>query len=407
MHDEIFPLVSTKMRGLAVHAHQVLQRWLTPALSVLDRRNTRNLLSAVEACLAGRKLVMMELARQWPGAIKVAAPLKRLDRLLGNARVHAARGQVYQAVLGLVLRSPEPVLVVDWSELKDDGRWHLLRAGIVVRGRTLTAYEEVHPQCLLGVHRVHKAFLARLKVLLPAHVRPIVITDAGFKVPWFREIERLGWRWLSRVRGHVGLRPVNQPLAPYRRIQTLYPRATTTPRALGAHELTAQHGHRCEVVLVRRPARQRHQCLQRSSARAGGGYAQKMARAGREPWLLACAPVLADRSPGQIMRLYARRMQIESAFRDLKSHRYGCGFEDTQTRSAERLEMLLLIHMLATLLAWMAALATTHEHEHRFRISVLRRGWEYLRQSRGRLPAMPERALDSLANTLQRASEVG
>lgn len=39
------------------------------------------------------------------------------------------------------------------------------------------------------------------------------------------------------------------------------------------------------------------------------------------------------------MKLYARRMQIESSFRDLTSHRYGQGFEDSLTRSGRRLEM--------------------------------------------------------------------
>jgi len=33
----------------------------------------------------------MELARHWPGAEQVRAPLKRIDRLLGNRDVQAAR----------------------------------------------------------------------------------------------------------------------------------------------------------------------------------------------------------------------------------------------------------------------------------------------------------------------------
>lgn len=61
------------------------------ALAQLDARNARNMVSAVRACLQGRRLVMTELARHWPNAIKVAAPLKRLDRLLGNRRVYAMR----------------------------------------------------------------------------------------------------------------------------------------------------------------------------------------------------------------------------------------------------------------------------------------------------------------------------
>ena len=106
------------------------------------------------------------------------------------------------------------------------------------------------------------------------------------------------------------------------------------------------------------------------------------------PWVLAASPGLANETPPAIARLYGLRMQIETAFRDLKSHQYGCAFEDTQTRIGARLEMLLLIHMLATLVAWLAALATRSEHETRFRISLLNRGWAVLRQNTQRLPTV-------------------
>jgi hypothetical protein len=79
-------------------------------------------------------------------------------------------------------------------------------------------------------------------------------------------------------------------------------------------------------------------------------------------------------------------MQIEQGFRDLKSHRYGCAFEDTLTREARRLEMLLLIHMLASLAAWLVGLAATANVRARVclpslskRYSVLWLGWACLR----------------------------
>jgi len=161
-----------------MHARRVLYKLLQPALDALDARNARNLLMAVDALLRGRRLSLMELARHWPGAARVRAPLKRLDRLLSNPHVHAVRARVYAAAISGLLGSPMPVLIVDWSELKSDGRWHLLRAGVFARGRTLTVYEEVHLECDKASPQVEAAFLGRLKTLLPAHVRPIVVTDA-------------------------------------------------------------------------------------------------------------------------------------------------------------------------------------------------------------------------------------
>jgi len=29
--------------------------------------------------------------------------------------------------------------------------------------------------------------------------KPIVVTDAGFRTPWFKEIESLGWDWVGRT----------------------------------------------------------------------------------------------------------------------------------------------------------------------------------------------------------------
>ncbi|WP_423168145.1 transposase, partial [Stenotrophomonas maltophilia] len=57
-----------------------------------------------------------------------------------------------------------------------------------------------------------------------------------------------------------------------------------------------------------------------------------------------------------LVNLYARRMQIELAFRDLKSHRYGHALEDSLTRQGPRLQILLLISTLATFVSWLAGL---------------------------------------------------
>jgi len=49
----------------------------------------------------------------------------------------------------------EPLIVIDWSDLKEDQSLHLLRASLPVGGRSLTLYEEVHTQRKLGNRRGH------------------------------------------------------------------------------------------------------------------------------------------------------------------------------------------------------------------------------------------------------------
>jgi hypothetical protein len=48
------------------------------------------------------------------------------------------------------------------------------------------------------------------------------------------------------------------------------------------------------------------------------------------------------------VNIYAQRMQIEQNYRDTKNHRWGWRFDQTRSRSNERLEMLLLIGAIAT-----------------------------------------------------------
>ena len=156
-----------------MRASSVLQKCLFDSLSLMHKARARVLLLAVEALVAGRRLTLIDVARSWPGAERIRAPLKAFDRLLGNRHLHAEREHVYAS----------------------------------------------------------------------------------------------------------------------------------------------------------------------------------MAR-----WLLVASPSL-KLSARQLVALYARRMQIELSFRDRKSHRYGNGFEDSFTRTGKRIEILLLVHAMATFASWLAGLA--------------------------------------------------
>lgn len=171
----------------------------------------------------------------------------------------------------------------------------------------------------------------------------------------------------------------------------LYAQAGRRAQALGVFELTESKRLACRLVMTRRPQRGRVH-LTRRGQRARAAASRKLARRAREPWLIAASLSLAELSAAEIVRLYAKRMQIEQAFRDLKSHRYGCAFEDTLTRDPRRLEMLLLIHALATLAAWLEGLAVltvtvlrTGKVPLSARYSALRLGWERLRYQHTRL----------------------
>lgn len=376
-----------------MHAMTVLQTCLRPALRLQHARRAQALLGAVTALVMGRRLVLMDLARSWPGAERVRAPLKCLDRLLSNPTLHQERRVFYALICRWLSRSDRLIVLVDWSDLKRDGSWHLLRAAVPVGGRSVTIYEAVYSEAEKTKPKVEQAFLATLQTLLPAGVTPLLVTDAGFRTPWFRAVEALGWHWVGRVRNRTMVMRAWAPDAapawvPY---QTLYAGVTANPRDLGAFAIVRNHPLPCRLVAQRKPPRGRKHRNCRGNVVAGKNSRVNAARE-REPWLLAASHSLHTLNARQITSIYAKRMQIELGFRDMKSHRYGCAFEDSLTRKRQRIEILLLIHALAGFAAWLAGLAaatagvTAHlvpsgTAQRRPTYSLLRLGYEALRRS--------------------------
>ena len=74
-------------------------------------------------------------------------------------------------------------------------------------------------------------------------MRPIIVTDAGFRAPWFAAVQQLGWHWLGRIRGRDLLRPAGQSQASWQSCRSLWPSATAVPADLGAYECVCSRPH--------------------------------------------------------------------------------------------------------------------------------------------------------------------
>lgn len=339
-----------------MHASEVLQRCIGKSLDALHGHRRRGLLGCVDALSAGQHLTLIDLARSWPGAERVAAPLKRIDRLLSNPRLLAECDGVYGAMTRWLLRpGVEPVIIVDWSELDRMRRHAVLRAALAVGGRTLTLLEIVVPMKQMNTPAVETRLLNALAVLMPAGVRPILIADAGFRLPWLRKVTALGWHFVGRIRSGMLARPAAAPARTDQWVscRDLYDLATTRTRDLGAYVVGRRDLFALRLIVHKKAAQGRmHMTLRGERVRET--KSRLIAARESEPWLLAVSEGL-DRTPAQLAALYARRMQIEQSFRDLKSHRFGVGFEDSLTRKANRLSILLLILALAAFAAWISA----------------------------------------------------
>lgn len=384
-----------------MHAYSVLQKCLSDVFTRMHAMRVLVLLGAVQALLASRRLVLMELARAWPGAEKVRAPLKRLDRLLSNPHLHGEMSGLYAAMARWLVRSTEPLIVVDWSALRQDESLHVLRAGVVLHGRTLTLFEQIYPQSELGSRRAHRRFLQGLKQVLPGQTRPILLTDAGFRCPWFREVEALGWHWIGRVRNHVYVRLPGSTRWQFTRNLLVRNRKLTV---FGTVRLAKHQSFVCQLLRYCRVLRGRKQ----RTHKGHDPVDTKAARSMREPWLLAYSSSLQTVSAARIAACYGKRMQIEQSFRDLKSGRYGCALRYSLTRKATRMSVLLLLHALASFAAWLYGLAVNHAkqithcavriHTRRSHYSLLRIGWEALR--RAQPPPLSPAQIMQLADSL-------
>lgn len=343
-----------------MRASQVLQRCLADALGPMHALRERVLLRAVDALSGGWRLTLIDIARRWPGAERVRAPLKALDRLLSNRHLQAECQTLHLAMARWLLRGPRPLIVIDWSELKADRSWCLLRAGVPVGGRTLTLLDQVYPGKDQGSPRAERQFLRSLRMLIPEDKHPIVITDAGFRTPWFEAVQALGWSWVGRLRGTTLVKPAaiedrDDQWVPCR---CLWQLAHAQPRELELMTINRSNSLPCKLVIHgKTPRGRKHYNRGYGRQVCRNAYSRKSAAREREPWLIIASPDLIDASARQLVGLYSRRMQIEGSFRDLKSHRYGATFEDSLTRAGARLTVLLIIHTLASFACWLLGMS--------------------------------------------------
>jgi hypothetical protein len=282
--------------------------------------------------------------------------IKRCDRLPGNSKLEQERHLVYAAMMRrIICATAQPLIIVDWSDLRADRSLQLLRAALVVQGRALTLYEEVHPMSRAASLKVHRAFLKSLKAILPPPCRPIFITDAGFRSTWFKLLDNMGYAWIGRIRNRDMVRPSSGESA-WHGCRNLYEKANCEPKDLGQFEYVRCNPVACRLVLIKKRSQGRHRTTVHGRV-TRSAHSLKQAKAQKEPWPLAVSPQLAALNAKAVVAIYSGRMQIEQTLRDVKNSRWGLGLSESQTRQPKRLGILLLIAALACHALWLIGLA--------------------------------------------------
>jgi hypothetical protein len=299
----------------------------------------RALWIGVLALLRGEQLWLTALGRARPGATSPKHAIKAIDRLLGNKLLHTERRLVYRALAEQLVRpGARPVIIVDTVEVR--AGWFGLVATVPFRGRSFPIHGHVTRRSKPRGPALVR-FLRDLKTIVPEGCRPVLLTDAGFESPWFEAVEAIGWDYVGRVRNNTQFL-IDGTWTPNR---TLHRRATNRAKNLGLIEFPKSNPKPRRLVLAKKPTTSHRRRRGRSGRIIHKSTDRRMRQSAREPWLLATS---LTSQPSSIVTIFALRMRIEQTFRDAKNFRWGLSLRHAGSRTAHRLEILLLIGAIAT-----------------------------------------------------------
>jgi hypothetical protein len=251
----------------------------------------------------------------------------------------------------------------------------------------MTLFEQSYRESEYMKRSIHQSFLKKLKALLPKDCHPIIVTDAGFRCPWFKLIQSLGWDFVGRVRNNTSYQvpQKKQWLA----IKTLYPQAKQKPCYLFESYLAKANAVKGGFYMVKsKPKKRIKKNLRGKKVQCSPSL--KHAKRGREPWLIFTSLSAHKYNAQKIIKFYTQRMQIEEAFRDLKNTNNGLSLRHCRSYQKGRLNIALLIATITHLLLWLIGLIAKRKNLHysfqantiknRNVLSTFTIGWQYLRR---------------------------
>ena len=308
-HDLIESSQTRRAKVRTMNAISILQQQLHLWCPTVGKTRLAALMTTVEALVTGQTLTVTALGRHSPHDIKTKHAIKQADRLVGNPHLYAQRDSFYRALTHqLLVHQPRPVVLVDWSDCPDNRAFVLLRASLPLGGRAVTV-ETVHPMSCLRNPKVKQQFLSSLSTILPATSRPIIITDAGFLVPWFRAVSALGWDFIGRIR--PSMKVSFDEGETWEKGATAVS-ATARPRYYGALKIAKANPYCVHLYSLKARPKGRKQRT-RFGQHATSEHRRKYAHRAQQPWIIASS--LSDPlAPKRVIALYRTRMQIEEKF---------------------------------------------------------------------------------------------
>jgi hypothetical protein len=330
-----------------VHGQAFLHNLLFPAI---HKSRAKALTDVILSAIQAKELTLTSMGRALDSPTQESSNIQKVNRVFGNTHLLTDYIKISQTLASrLIGKKHHPLIIVDWSKYPNSND-AILRAALAADGRALTIYDERHPLKKMGNRKIQERFLDHLKKILPVDCHPIIVTDAGFHIDWFKYVMKQGWNYIGRVRG---IRKYRLPdSSRFILCKNLFKYASSKAKSLGELILTRKNSFLTNFYVIKKKLKGR-----RAKTKLGKVKRDKdsknYSKSYREPWLLVSS--LKTRfAAKKVVKIYLRRMTIEESFRDLKSSKYGLGLEKVKTRVKSRRNVILLIAMLACLLAWLS-----------------------------------------------------
>lgn len=305
-------------------------RFLERAVTPFRRSRLKTLAAVVWGLLRGGQAGILPIGRAMAGPALPKHRIKRVDRFVGNSGVDPKVGMRALAALACGGRT-RVVVAVDWTQV---GSLLVLVAAVVTGRRAMPVCWAVGVPGTFArsLNAWEHAFFVLLRDVLPSRVRAVIVADRGFgRAQLGLQLRKLGLDFVIRVRDDVRIRRGSY-------LGRLYdlPLRRGRPRDLGTVEYREKKPIETRIVAFH-------------------------GRAAKTRWMLSTS---LTEDPRAVVQIYARRMEIEESFRDLKNVRAGFQLRTCRVGSPERLERLLLAVVFAYFILSLLGLRAEQQRMH-------------------------------------------
>ena len=301
-------------------------------------------------------LSITEIGKKLSSSSTIKSKIQAANYFVGNKKFASQIPQIYKGLADFFWgNAQELAILIDWSGSCSKEKLHTLTASIIGHGRSIPLYHEVFCESQLSAQPAHEEFLKTLREIIPPHLQVTIITDAGFRTPWFREVISYGWDVIGRVHGGFGFQKEGEKT--WISLNEIDFGVTGKAYLLGKGKIgkktkrVSGYVYTYKEKLSGKPHKKNPY----------PDHEKQHSHYYRNGWIIFST---IDKSPHFIVKYYKKRMQIEQNFKDIKNQEFGLGLRQNQSQTIDRISMLWFLACLIIIISWWFGLMieTTNQH---------------------------------------------